>query len=93
MCAIGAYAKVNHSTTNTSTPANRARSAKAPRMRQHVIAAKVHWKATKSSSGITTPLEKVAAIAKVPALASTVPLRKRRSMPPKYALFSVKARL
>jgi hypothetical protein len=46
MCAIGRYEKVNHSTMNTSTPANFARSAKAPRMRQHVIAANVAWKAT-----------------------------------------------
>src|SRR5688572_27220547 len=93
MWAIGAYANVNQSTMKTSTPANLARSAKAPRMRQQVIAAKVHWNATNSSSGITTPFENVAAIANVPALVSAVPLRNSRSIPPKNALPSVNARL
>ena len=78
---------------NTSTAENLARSAKAPRIRQQVIAANVAWNATNTSSGITTPLEKVAAMANSPLAASSVPLRNRRSKPPKNALPSVKARL
>jgi hypothetical protein len=77
----------------TSTAENLARSAKAPRIRQQVIAAKVAWKATNTSSGMTTPLEKVAAIANSPLAASKVPFRNRRSKPPTKALPSVNARL
>src|SRR5438128_3764509 len=72
MCAIGAYENVNHSTTKSSTAENFARSAKAPRIRQQVIAAKVAWNATNTSSGMTTPLEKVAAIANSPLTESKV---------------------
>ena len=46
MCAIGSVAKVNHSTMNSSTAENFMRSAKAPRIRQQVIAANVAWNAT-----------------------------------------------
>ena len=59
------------------------RSAKAPRIRQQVIAAKVAWKATNTISGITTPLLKVAAIANGPVAPSKVPFRRKRSKPPK----------
>ncbi|MCY1251885.1 hypothetical protein D3C72_1668630 [compost metagenome] len=57
-------------------------------IRPQVMQAKAHWKAKKPSSGITTPLLKVAA------MASTVrPFMKSRSVPPKKALPSVKAKL
>jgi hypothetical protein len=84
---------VNQRTTNTSTAENLARSAKAPRIRQQVMAAKVAWKATNTISGITTPLEKVAALANSPLAASSAPFRNRRSKPPMIELPSVKARL
>ena len=48
---------------NASTAENLARSAIAPRIRQQVIAANVAWNATNTSSGSTTPLENVAAMA------------------------------
>ena len=92
MCAIGQYENVNHRTMNTSTPENFARSAKAPRIRQQVIAAKVAWNATKTSSGITTPFENVAPLANSPFTGSNVPLRNRRSVRlPKNWLPSVNA--
>jgi hypothetical protein len=79
---------------NTSTAENLARSAKAPRIRQQVIAANVPWKAMKTISGITTPLEKVAALANSPLATSIAPLRNSRSLSePKNMLPSVKARL
>src|SRR5258705_9865278 len=58
MCAIGRYENVNHSTMKRSTAENFARSAKAPRVRQHVIAANVPWNATKTSSYIGVAFEK-----------------------------------
>ena len=42
MCAIGRYENVNHSTMNSSTAENFMRSAKAPTMRQGVIAGERH---------------------------------------------------
>ena len=69
------------------------RSAKAPTIRQQVMPANVAWKAANSSSGMTTPLLKVAAIAKVPAAGSNSPFMNNRSKPPMKALPSVKARL
>ena len=78
-------------TMKISTAENFMRSAKAPTIRQQVMPAKVAWKATNSSSGMTTPLLKVAAIAKVPVLASSVPFRNSRPSPPMKALPSVKA--
>src|SRR5688572_19010585 len=80
--AIGMYENVNHSTMKSSTALNFARSANAPRMRQQVIAANVAWKATKSSSGSTTPLLNVAAMLKSPFTPSKVPFRNTRSRPP-----------
>ena len=82
MCAIGRYENVNQSTENSSTAENLARSANAPRMRQTVIAAKVAWNATNTSSGIGVFLENVAAIANSPLAASNVPLRNNRSRLP-----------
>jgi hypothetical protein len=46
---------------NSSTAENLMRSAKAPTISAQVMAANVAWKATKLSSGMTTPLLKVAA--------------------------------
>ena len=77
----------------SSTAENFTRSAKAPRIRQQVIAANVAWKATNTSSGIGVPLENVAAMANSPLAASNVPLRNSRSKPPMNALPSVNARL
>ena len=76
-----------------STAENFMRSANAPTIRQQVMAAKVAWNAMNRSSGITTPLLKVPAIAIVPATGSNMPFMKTRSKPPKKALPSVKARL
>src|SRR5690242_21633405 len=93
MCAIGQYANVNHSAMNTSTAENFMRSANAPTIRQQVIAANVAWNATNTSSGRTTPLLKVAAVAKSPFIESNVPDRNSRLNPPKNAFPSVNARL
>ncbi len=78
---------------NASTAENFIRSANAPTIRQQVIAANVAWNAMNSSSGITTPLLKVPAIAIVPVSGSYMPFMKTRSKPPKNALPSVNARL
>ncbi len=78
---------------NSSTAENLMRSANAPTIRQQVMPANVAWKAANSSSGMYTPLLKVAAIAKVPVAGSNTPFMKRRSSPPMKALPSVKARL
>jgi len=78
---------------NSSTALNLMRSAKAPTIRQQVMPAKVAWKAAKTISGITTPLLKVAALAKVPAALSQMPFMKSRSRPPTNLLPSVNARL
>ena len=59
------------------------RSANAPRIRQQVMAANVAWNATNTSSGMTTPLLKVAAIANSPLAESKMPFRNSRSKPPK----------
>ena len=69
------------------------RSAKAPTIRQQVIAANVAWNARYSSSGITTPLLKVPVIVKVPFAGSNSPRISTRSKPPMKALPSVNARL
>src|SRR5262249_8277939 len=50
MCATGQYENVNHNTAKRSTAENLMRSAKAPRIRQTVIAANVAWNATYTSS-------------------------------------------
>ncbi len=76
-----------------STAENFIRSASAPTIRQHVIAAKVAWNATNTSSGMTTPLLNVAPIANSPVAELNVPFRNSRSSPPKNALPSVNARL
>jgi hypothetical protein len=81
----------------SSTAENLARSAKAPRIRQQVIAANVAWKATYTSSGSGVFFENVAALANSPFKGSKVPFRNNRSKPPKYGLNaplpSVNARL
>jgi hypothetical protein len=91
MWAIGRYEIVNQMTMKIITAEKRMRSAKAPTMRQAVMPAKVAWKATKVSSGITTPLLKVAAFVNVPATGSKMPFRNSRSKPPMKALPVVKA--
>jgi hypothetical protein len=78
---------------NSSTAENFMRSAKAPTIRPQVMAANVAWKATNTISGMTTPLLKVAPIAKAPVAGSNTPFRNSRSKPPMKALPSVKARL
>src|SRR5262245_32002755 len=74
MCAMGRYENVNQRTMKSSTAENFARSAKAPRIRQQVIAAKVAWNATNTSSGIGVFFENVAAIENSPFVESNVPL-------------------
>ena len=78
---------------NINTAENFMRSAKAPTISAQVIPANVAWKAANTISGMTTPLLKVAALAKVPAALSQTPAIIKRSKPPKKALPSVKARL
>src|SRR5450830_1388653 len=62
MWAIGRYEKVNQITENATTAENFTRSAKEPMISATVIAANAPWKATNDSSGITTPLLKVAVL-------------------------------
>ncbi len=62
-------------------------------IRQQVMPAKVAWKAAKTISGSTTPLLKVAALAKLPATLSQMPRIISRSVPPMKALPSVNAKL
>ncbi len=95
MCAIGRYANVNHSTENSSTAENRARSANAPTMRPTVIAANVAWNTMNRYSGITTPLLNVPVVAKeaAPSVIEKMPDRNSRSKPPKNAPPSVNAML
>ena len=70
---------------------NFTRSTSEPMMRQQVMAAKVAWKATNTSSYIGVALLKVAPSANMPVAASNVPLRKSRSKPPMNSLPVVKA--
>ncbi len=53
-----------------------------PTISVQVMPANVAWKAAKTISGITTPLLKVAALAKVPAALSQMPFMNSRSKPP-----------
>jgi hypothetical protein len=78
---------------NSSTAENLMRSAKAPTIRQQVMAAKVAWKTTNTISGITTPLLKVAAFANSPLTGSNTPFKNTRERPPTKGLPSVNARL
>ena len=78
---------------NSSTAENLMRSAKAPTISAQVMPANVAWKAANTISGMTTPLLKVAPLAKVPATLSQMPFIISRSKPPMKALPSVKARL
>ena len=64
------------------------RSAKAPTISAQVMAAKVAWKATNVSSGMTTPLLKVAATE-----SGVMPFRNSLSKPPMNGLPPVKATL
>ncbi len=57
------------------------RSAKAPMIRQGVIAAKVIWNRKKRYSGMTTPLVKVADV-----LAGVTPARNSLPRPPQKGL-------
>ena len=69
---------MNQSAQNSSTAEKRARSAKAPTISAQVMAAKVAWKPMKVSSGMTTPLLKVA-----PTESAVMPLRNSLPRPPK----------
>jgi Amt family ammonium transporter len=60
---------------------------------EYAMAANVAWNATNTSSGSTTPLLNVAALANSPFAASNVPERNNRLKPPKNAFPSVNARL
>ena len=60
-----------------TTAANFMRSATPPRTRAAVMQAKVIWKAMKTSSGMTTPVEKVATV-----LAGVTSFRKSLPPPP-----------
>ncbi len=82
---------MNQITTNRSDAENLRRSTREPRIRQQVIAANVAWKATNTISYMGVPLLKVAARENTPVVESKVPLRNRRSNPPKKALPVVKA--
>ena len=62
------------------------RSANEPTIKQQVMAAKVAWKATNDSSGMTTPLLKVAATE-----SGVMPLRNSLSSPPMNGLPPVNA--
>ena len=74
---------MNHSTENSSTALNFMRSANAPTIRAVVMAAKVDWNATNSSSGML-PFR----------LSGVMPLRNALSPnEPKNALPSVKTAL
>ena len=84
---------MNQIAVNSSTAENFMRSAKAPTISAQVMPAKVAWKAANTISGITTPLLKVAALAKVPLALSQMPFMNSRSRPPMKLLPSVKARL
>src|SRR6185436_20137568 len=79
-------------TRNSRMPENFTRSTSEPMMRQHVIAAKVAWKATNTSSYIGVALLKVAPSENVPDEESNVPFRKSRSKPPMNSLPVVNAR-
>ena len=67
------------------------RSTTAPRIRQPVIAAKVAWKPTYTSSYSVVFLEKVGTVEKAPVVGSKVPARNRRERPPMMRLPGVKA--
>ena len=69
------------------------RSANEPTISVQVMAAKLAWKAANTISGMYTPLLKVAAGAKVPAVLSQMPFIITRSKPPKKAPPSVNAML
>ena len=62
------------------------RSANEPTIKQQVMAANVAWKATNDSSGMTTPLLKVAATE-----SGVMPLRNSLSNPPMNGLPPVNA--
>src|SRR5580698_1937174 len=82
MCATGRYANVNQNTMNTRAAENLMRSTSEPRIRQQVMAAKVAWKPTYTSSLSGTPLSKVAALLKLPSAGLNVPLRNSLLRPP-----------
>ena len=83
MCTIGRYAKVTHSSENSSTAENLMRSANEPTIRAVVMPANVAWKITNRNSG--RPSASVSAV---------MPRRKAFSVnEPKNALPSVKAAL
>ena len=78
---------MNQSTVNNNTPANFTRSAKAPMISAQVMQANAPWNTKNTSSGMYTPLVKVAAAAPL------MPCANRRSKPPMTALPSVNAKL
>ena len=69
---------------NSSTAEKRMRSAKAPTMRQQVMAAKVPWKAMNTYSGT---------VGSAPMLSGVTPFRNSLSKPPKKLPSPLKARL
>ena len=73
---------------NAKIAENFIRSAKAPIISAGVIAAKVSWKATNTSSGITTPLLKVA-----PTESGVMPAKNALAKPPKNGFPPVNATL
>ena len=79
---------MNHSTVNNITPANFTRSANAPTTSAQVMQANAPWNTKNASSGMYTPLVKVA-----PIDAAVRPLASTRSVPPMNALPSVNAKL
>ena len=73
---------------NTKIAENFIRSANAPIISAGVIAANVSWKATNTSSGMTTPLLNVA-----PTESGVMPSKKALPKPPKNGLPPVNATL
>ena len=75
---------MNHSTENSSTAENLARSAKAPTISATVMAAKVPWNEMNTYSGI---------VASAPKVSGVTPFKKILSSPPKNLPVPEKARL
>ena len=80
---------MNHNAQNSSTAENRTRSANAPTISAQVIPAKVAWNAMNDSSGITTPLLKVAATDSgiTPLRNNLLKFPKKLPLPPKASVY------
>ena len=79
---------MNQITVNNMTPANFTRSANAPTISAQVMQANAPWNTKNASSGMYTPLVKVAPIDD-----AFKPAANNRSVPPMKALPSVNAKL